>query len=203
MINESFIRLIGSELLELKKYKLTPKKQGVFIDWVEKFQKGQQLVAERFNTPVLEPCFISGKLNPGSFTWFDPDDLSIYVDIELMPPLIELHAKSETPPHDFVTDSHFRRLKLNLPTKYLPLAAGIEEQAHAVYEQKIKPKMGDRDRSTGLYDGSDTSEEFAFRTKLTLASEGHFPLFGVSYGRYLNSAEIFEKRRQVKISSRV
>jgi len=135
--------------------------------WLSQFQKGRCLFNQLYdfdNYPSV--CFApsySGK-----------DNLVTYV-YELEQVIVTFNAlknsivsKRKVDSGDSsrrVTTPHLSRISVCTTPENMPIITGIEEQSHYFFHQVIEPSMSpDHIKKTNLYDGSDTSEEFAFQS---------------------------------------
>lgn len=69
-----------------------------------------------------------------------------------------------TKPSSRITNVHLNRLGVCTTPNLAPLFTGIEERAHAYFHKHVKPNLDPKEINfTGMYDGSDSSEEYAFQ----------------------------------------
>jgi transposase-like protein len=67
------------------------------------------------------------------------------------------------------TNVHLVRMGICTSSLLMPIFTGIEESAHAYFHLHVKPKLKPEEIVyTGRYDGSDSSEEYAFQQLLQI-----------------------------------
>ena len=94
----------------------------------------------------------------------------IVVTFDVINDIVSLIKKSNIESRSFRrTNAHLIRLGLCTSSEIIPIFTGIEENAHFYFDKVIKPTLKPEEISnTGRHDGSDSSEEYAFRTILNI-----------------------------------
>lgn len=135
--------------------------------WLSPFEKGQQIFNNHIGSDLPNPpinlvpshrgivyrvCYVEGKG-------------VIVVTFAVIKDFKASILKQNQGLNVMSTNAHLIRLGLCTTPQIIPIFTGIEENAHAYFDQVIKPTLDESDINfTGRHDGSDSSEEFAFQT---------------------------------------
>jgi hypothetical protein len=163
-MSENPIRIFEEEPNSLEK--ATGCTKGEIQWWINQFGRGQELFNRLYSYDFYAPiCFAP--------SYSDEKNLTTYV-YELQQVVVTFNSirnsiisrrqfSPETPKR--VTTPHLSRIFVCTSPETMPIITGIEEQAHAYYHLVIEPSLSPESvKMTKLYDGSDSSEEFAFQS---------------------------------------
>jgi hypothetical protein len=185
-----------------------PVNQTTLTDWLEQFAHGRLLVADKAHTQPAPVTYYqalmetrTGQPKP-AIAAYDEDEQEIAVSLAHFPDLLDWHEQRHDQPTRLITSANLEPLNVYFPIGATPFVIGTEEQAHDVFHQKVKPKMGDRAQTTHLYDGSDTCELHATRTQLTLGINGNLDFYN-NQGFPVPPDELRNIRRGIKLAHRV
>ncbi|NCO12568.1 MAG: hypothetical protein COZ34_02680 [Candidatus Pacebacteria bacterium CG_4_10_14_3_um_filter_34_15] len=140
--------------------------------WAEPFWYGQRIFDQHVgNTDKATPLHIvpSYNGNENKITYVEEIDL-IYVCTKYISSAIASLKKHRLRMESFrTTNPHLIRLGICTRIDVLPVFTGIEERAHAYFHKHVKKTLkAGAIKYTGLYDGSDFSEEYAFQQIATI-----------------------------------
>lgn len=140
--------------------------------WADPFWHGQSIFDKHVgSTDKATPLHIVHSYNgtDNKITYVEDIDL-IYVGAKYISRIIALFKKHRAKMESFrTTNPHLIRLGVCTRIDVIPVFTGMEERAHAHFHKHIKQTLDTNAIThTGLHDGSDSSEEYAFQQLLAI-----------------------------------
>ncbi len=140
-----------------------------FLLWLNLFVLGQRMLDEHVGNadPIthihLCPSY-KGNLGREKVACYIEELDSMAVSFKFVEADLIAIKKYLTKPNFRITNVHLNRLGVCTTPNLMPLFTGIEERAHAYFHKHVKPNLDHKEINfTGRYDGSDSSEEYAFQ----------------------------------------
>jgi hypothetical protein len=137
-----------------------------FLLWYKPFLLGQKIFNQHVSNgnsviPLhLYPSY-NGKLNMIAYV---EEENEIIITFEKMEKMIRSIKEFKIGKNNRSTSAHLIRMGVYTTPVLMPVFTAIEESAHAHFHLHIKQTLNPEDISyTGRYDGSDSSEEYAFK----------------------------------------
>jgi hypothetical protein len=135
--------------------------------WIDRFGKGQEIFNRLHNFSILTPiCFALAYEDEPKVTTYSCGMQRVIVTFDSLKNNITTRRKYLRGNHSFrITNPHLTRMSVCTTPNDMPVITGIEEQAHSYFHLIVEPTLQPKMISyTKRYDGSDTSEEFAFQS---------------------------------------
>lgn len=135
--------------------------------WVDRFSIGQRLFNQIYDFSTYIPiCFAPSYRDHNTLTTYVYDLEQVVVTFSaLRNSILSQRQYLTSGCSRRVTTPHLSRLLVCTTPEAMPVITGVEEQAHAYFHLIIEPSLSPSHvKMTKRYDGSDTSEEFAFQS---------------------------------------
>jgi hypothetical protein len=144
-------------------FKLTEEE---FLLWLKPFRFGQSIFDRHVgNADPVTPLHLCPSYNgENNVICYVEEKDCVIVSFQLITDLVA-HIKKykQTLNGCRRTNAHLIRLGVCTTPDAMAIFTGIEERAHAYFHKHVKETLNAELSYTGKYDGSDSSEEYAFR----------------------------------------